>query len=149
MSLDFAGGINYALLKNHYDADDFVAIASTANQDYYTVGTMAYLSDTTVPDVARGWTLFTHNQPTMPTWLATLIALGVIPTFAWPAQVPAFEAKDLLFHCDQNAWVRFEGSSRIQHYIPQNTYMRFHRRCFMFFVQRDTVDGVFRAWLEG
>lgn len=149
MSHEVKGGINYALVKRHYDCDDYVAIASTVNQDYYTVGTMAYLSDTTVPDVWRGWTFFAHGQPAMPAWLATLIAFGVIPTFTWPPQVPAFEAKDLLFHCDQNCLVRFEGSSRVQHYIPQNTYMRFHRRCFMFWVQRDTVDGTLRVWIEG
>jgi len=149
MSIDLAGGLNYPLLKRHYDADDHVAIASTANQDYYTVGTMAYLSDPTVFNPYIGWTIYAHGQAAMPTWLATLIAFGIIPTFTWPAQVPAFEAKDLLFHCDQNCLVRFEGPSRIQHYIPQNTYMRFHRRCFMFFVQRDTIDGVLRCWLEG
>ncbi len=149
MSQNVKGGLEYALLKRHYDCDDNVVLATTVNQDYYTVGMMAYLSDTTVVDATKGWTLFPHGQPAMPTWLAILIAFGVIPSFVWPAQVPAFEAKDILFYCTQNARVRFEGSSRVQHYIPANTYMRFHRRCFMFFVQRDTADGILRAWLEG
>ena len=149
MSSTVKGGIDYGLVKRHYDCDDYVAIPFTATQDYYTVGTMAYLSDPTVPDVLKGWTLFAHNQPAMPTWLTTLIALGAIPTFVWPAVVPAFEAKDILFRSDQDCYVRFAGSARVQHLIPANTYMRYHTRCLMFFVQSAGVSGTLNAWIEG
>ena len=146
---DVKGAIDYGLIKRHYDADDYASIPFTANQDYYIVGTMAYLSDPSVYNILDGWTLFTHGQPIMPAWLATLIAAGIIPTFAWPAQFPAFMGKDILFLSDQNCLVRFKGSSRVQHMIPANTYMRFHRRSLMFFVQSAGVDGTLNVWIEG
>jgi hypothetical protein len=151
MSLDVQGGINYALLKRHYDCDDYVLLPFTATQDYYVVGLVAYLADPNVPDANRGWTLFSPNQPAMPAWLATLIALGIIPPFTWPAQVPAFEAKDILFLSTADCTVRFEGSLRVAHLIPANTYMRFHRRCLMFFFQAGATGapGNLNVWIEG
>jgi len=158
MSHDIAGGLDYALLKRHYDCDDYTSlrvggvtflngIPFTAVEDYYVVGTFAYLSDPTVPNAERGWTLFTHGQPAAPAHMALfLAALGIT---AWPAQLPSFEAKDILFWSDQNAWIRFEGASRVPHFIPANTYMRFHRRHFMFWVISDGVNGTLRAWIEG
>lgn len=157
MSYDIAS-VDYSLLKRHYDCDDYTSlrvagatflngIPFTATEDYYVIGSFAYLSDPTVPNFWRGWTFFTHGQPAAPAYLAPFLAALGITT--WPAQLPAFEAKDILFWADQNCWVRFEGSSRVQHYIPINTYMRFHRRCFMFWVQRDTADGTLRCWIEG
>jgi len=157
MSLDVRGGLDYALLKKHYDCDDYVSLRQngvtvlngipfSAVEDYYVVGTMAYLNDPNVVDVERGWCLFSHGQPAAPTFLQPfLAALGV----EWPSEVPAFEAKDLLFYADQDCWIRFEGKDRVQHFIPANTYMRFHRRCFMFFVVRDTVSGTLKVWIEG
>ena len=159
MSSDVQGGLNYALLKRHYDCDDYImlrdptsgavlinGIPFTSQEDYYVVGTMAYLNDPTVVDVTRGWTVFAHGQPSAPNFLVPfLAALGV----EWPSEVPAFEAKDLLFYADQNCWVRFEGKDRVQHFIPANTYMRFHRRCFMFWVVRDTSNGTLYVWIEG
>ena len=159
MSSDFQGGTNYALLKNHYDCDDYVSLIDpatgfvllngipfTAAEDYYVVGALAYMNDATVANFERGWTQFVHGQPAAPAFLIPILAAVGI---TWPAVVPAFEAKDLLFWADQNAWIRFEGSLRTRHYIPANTYMRFHRRCLMFFVQRATVDGTLRAYIEG
>jgi len=158
MSFDIASGIDYAQLKRHYLCDDYSSlrvggvtflngIPFTATETYYVVGSFAYLSDATVPDFWRGWTFFTHGQPAAPVYLAPfLAALGIT---AWPAQLPSFEAKDMLFWADQNCWVRFEGSSRVQHFIPMTTYMRFHRRHFMFWVVSDGVNGTLRAWIEG
>lgn len=147
------------MLKRHYDADDYVSLRDpdtgavllngipfTADETFYVVGLMAYLNDPTVVDPFKGWTLYTHGQATAPVWLAPfLTALGV----AWPAQTPAFEAKDLLFLSNEDCWIRFVGDSRVQHFIPKGDYMRFHRRCFMFFVQSNGVDGNLYAWLEG
>jgi hypothetical protein len=146
---DVKGSIDYGLVKVHYDADDHAVLPFTAVQDYYTVGIMAYLSDPTVYNILNGWTLFAHGQPSMPTWLATLIAAGLVPNFTWPAEIPAFMAKDILFLSDQNCYIRFINSSRIQHLIPANTYMRFHRRSLMFFVQSAGIDGSMRVWIEG
>lgn len=159
MSSDFQGGTNYALLKRHYDCDDYVSLIDpatgfvllngipfTAAEDYYVVGVLAYINDATVVNVERGWTLFAHGQPAAPAFLIPILAAVGI---TWPAQVPAFEAKDILFWADQDCWVRFEGSLRTRHYIPANTYMRFHRRCFMFYVMSAGVDGTLRAWIEG
>jgi len=146
MSVEMRGGIDYALLRRHYDADDYVAIPFTSEQTFYVVGLMAYLSDPNVVDPEKGWTTYTHGEPSAPTWLApTLAALGI----EWAATLPAFEAKDILFLADQDCYVRFEGSRRVQHLIPANTYMHYHRRCFKFYVVRVSTDGVLRCWLEG
>jgi len=146
VSKDVKGGIDYALVKRHYDCDDYATIPFTATQDYYVVGTMAYLSDPNVANAERGWCLFAHGQSGAPAFLAALLAaMGI----SWPSKTPAFEAKDILFLSTQNCYVRFEGSSRVQHLIPANTLMRFHRRCFMFFVQRVSVDGTLSVWIEG
>ena len=149
MSQDLVGGTNYALVKRHYDADDYIALPFTATQDYYIVGMGAYFSDPTVFNVLYGWTLHTHGASAMPTWLATLIAFGIIPAFTWLTQMPAFEAKDILFRSDQSCNVRFGGSLRVPHLIPANVYMRFHRRCFIFFVQSAGIDGTLNCWVEG
>jgi len=165
LSSDVKGGIDYALLKNFYDADDYPAlfvnavnvlngIPFTATETFYTVGLCAFANDVNVYDIEKGWTLFTHAQPNIPALGAVPIAviravLAATLGSAWPTAVPAFEAKDLLFWADQDCWIRFEGSSRVRHYIPANTYMRFHRRCFKFYVIRDTADGTLRAWMEG
>jgi hypothetical protein len=158
MSTNIIGGINYALVKRHYDADDYTSlrlagvtylngIPFTATQTYYVVGLFAYLADNNVVDVNKGWTEFTHGQPAAPAYmLPFLAALGIT---TWPTSLPSFEAKDILFYATEDCWVRFEGSSRVQHFIPAETYVRFHRRCFMFFVQRDTADGTLRAYIEG
>jgi hypothetical protein len=146
MSHDVQGGINYALVKRHYDCDDFVAIPFTATQDYYVVGAMAYINDNNVVNMERGWTLFAHGQPAPPTFLAPfLAALGL----AWPVLVPAFEDKDILFYATQDCYVRFEAGGRVQQLIPANTFMHFRRRCFIFFVQRVTADGTLYVWVEG
>ena len=158
MSTNLSGGINYALVKRHYDANDYTSLRIagvtylnglpfTATQTYYVVGTFAYLADPNVVDVTRGWTLFTHGQPAAPAYMLPFLAAIGITT--WPASLPSFEAKDILFYSDQDVWVRFVGSLNVQHFIPANTYMRFHQRCFMFFVQRDTLDGSLRVWIEG
>ena len=157
MSEDMKGGTNYALVRSHYDCDEYISlvvggviflngIPFTATEDYHVIGSVAYLNDTNIPDPLRGWTLFTHGQPAAPAYLAPILAvLGV----TWPALVPAFESKDILFWADQDAWVRFEGASRARHFIPANTYMRFHRRHFIFWVQQVTVPGTLRAYIEG
>lgn len=158
MSKDIKGGTDYALVKRHYDADDAVTlrvsgvtilngIPFTATETYYVVGLLAYLNDANVPDVLRGWTTFTHGQPGAPAYLLPFLAtLGIT---VWPKVLPAFEAKDLFFYSDQDCWIRFEGSSRVQHFIPANTFMRFHRRCLMFFIVREDTSGTLRCWLEG
>lgn len=159
MSSDVQGGLNYALLKRHYDCDDYVSLIDpatgfvllngipfTAAEDYYVVGVLAYINDANVVNVERGWTPFAHGQPAAPAFLIPILAAVGI---TWPAQVPAFEAKDILFWADQDCWVRFEGSVRARHFIPANTYKRYHRRCFMFWVQRATADGILRVDIEG
>ena len=157
MSEDLKGGTDYALVRRHYDCDEYVSLIAggvvllngipfTATEDYHVVGSIAYLNDTTVPDPLRGWTLFAHGQPAAPAYLAPILAaLGV----TWPAQVPAFESKDALFWADQDCWIRFEGSSRGRWFIPANIYVRTHRRHFIFWVQQVTVPGTLRAYIEG
>ena len=120
----------------------FLAAAPT----YYVVGLMAYINDVTVPDFERGWTPFVHGQAAAPVWLAPfLAALGI----TWPPEVPAFEAKDILFYSDVDCFVQFEQPTRVRHLIPATTFVRFHRRCFMFWVQGVAANGTLRVWIEG
>ena len=157
MSSDIAGGTEYNKLLTTFLCSDACTlrvggvtylngIPFTADQTYYVSGVMAYLNDANVVDVTRGWTEFTHGQPAVPAWLSPfLVTLGV----AWPAVVPAFEAKDTLMYSDEDCWVAFDGPDRVPEFIPANTYMRFKRRWFILFVVRDTVSGTLRLWIEG
>lgn len=155
-------GLDYAQLKRHYLCDDYVSLIDPATgivllngipftdvEDYYVVGTLAYMNDATVitSPGAGGWTLFTHGQAAAPIFLqAILTALGR----AWPTQVPAFEAKDILVRSDQDCWIRFEGRNRTRHFIPANTDRRFRRRCLMFWVQRAGINnGTLTIYIEG
>lgn len=158
MSSQVHSGIDYAYVKRHYDADDYVSlvvngvpvlngIPFTATPTYYVSGLIAYASDPDVVDPYKGWTTYAHGENAPPAYLAPFLAgLGIT---TWPSEVPAFEAKDLLFYATQDCWVQFEGRDRTRHYIPANTFMRFHRRCFKFYVTRVAVSGTLYAWLEG
>jgi len=166
MSTDIYGGLKYALLKRHYDADDYTSlrisgttylngIPFTATQTYYVVGMFASIADINVVDPYVGWTSFTHGQPAAPAYMLTpvdfLAALGIT---TWPAVLPSFEAKDLEFWASEDCWISFVDSPRVQHFLPAETYVRYHRRCFMFFVVREPdiaggVDGVLRVKIEG
>jgi len=150
--------VDYSLLKRHYDCDDYISlvvngvtflngIPFTANQDYYVVGLMAYLHDPTLIDIYRGWTQYTHGEAQAPTFLQPFLATLGVST--WPAVVPAFEAKDILFYATEDCWVQFEDGSRVRHFIPKEDYIRFRRRCFKFHVTRSTINGVLRAYIEG
>ena len=136
---DIKGGIDYALLRRHYGNVDFVQLAVTATPQSYVVGTMAYLADTTLPTTKEGWTPFTPAVPIPLLYQALGITSG-----------PAFGAKDILFYCTQDCYVRFESPIRVQLLIPANTYMRFHPECLLvFYVVRVTADGILSAWIEG
>jgi len=159
MSLDYVGGIEYSKLRRHYDCDDTVVVRHpttgatlvngipfTSTPDYYISGLCAYLADSDVVDVERGWTTFAHGQDAAPSFLqAILAALDV----TWPDEVPSFEAKKTLMFADQDCWVHFEGKTRVSQYIPANTYFVWHRRWFMLWVERVTVDGTLKIWIEG
>lgn len=141
------GGLPLTVLQRHYELDDFIPFPFTAVQDYYTVGTMAFLSDPNIINVqaTKGWTLFDHKQAAAPAWFAVF---GLPPV--WPAPVPAFEAKQLMFLSDQPVYVRFELATRVQHLIPANVYVTIPRRCFMFFVQRAGANnGTLNVWMLG
>ena len=185
MSSDVKGGLDYALLKRHYDNDDYVSlrhpvtnavllngIPFTDEETYYVVGFMAYLNDPTIIGTALApkpsWTTYTHEQAAAPLWLvapppAAPQPLQIIAPFLtgdlrttvqkwleeWPTGLPAFEAKDLLFRSDKDCWIRFAGPKRVQHFIPANNYVRFHRRCFIFYVVQDSTEGTLKVWMEG
>jgi hypothetical protein len=158
-------GVDYEQLKRHYLCDDSVTLIDpttgivvlngipfTDVEDYYVVGTLAYMNDpgvvnpTTSPGAAN-WCQFTHGQAAAPIFLQPILAAVNI---AWPAKVPAFESKDMLVRSDQNCWIRFEGPNRTRHFIPANQYLRFHRRFFMFWVQRaGGNNGTLRVYIEG
>lgn len=54
MSVDVAGGEDYAQTKRHYCMNDYAAIPINATQDYYPVGARAFLSNRTVFDASKG-----------------------------------------------------------------------------------------------
>ena len=157
MSSDIAGGLEYNKLLTTFLSNDACTlrvggitylngVPFTDSQTYYISGLMAYLNDTNVVNLERGWTEFTHNRPSVPAWLNPfLTTLGV----GWPKIVPAFEAKDTLMYSDEDCWVSFDGPSRVPEFVPADTYMRFKRRYFILFVVRDTADGDLRVWIEG
>lgn len=135
MALDVKGGIDYAVLKHTYSADDYVDFAFTATEDYYIVGLIAYNSDPAAADLEAGWGLYKHNQPASPLFLAATLG----PTL--PEEVPSFEAKFMRVYSDQDCWIRFDGPNRVQHFIPKTTWVEFNRRCNIIFVVRDTLNG--------
>lgn len=161
MSKEEIAGIDYAKNKRHYDADDYVAITfTTGSQTFYVVGLMAYINAPTtivawITDATEpykyGWCMFTHGQRAAPTWFPAAGAAVLLATLnaTWPTAVPSFEVKDILFYATEDCLVRFGADDRVQHYIPANTYMRFHRRCFVFFVRGLTTSGTLYAWMEG
>ena len=165
MSIDIKGGINYALLKRHYDCDDYVVLRDpttgialingipfTNVPTYYISGMMAYLADPNVVDPEKGWCLYAHGQAAAPVWLAPFLAALGIP---WPAEVPAFEAKRTLFLATQDCWVHFEGPVRVSQFIPAGVlatgpYFSWLRRWFMIWVERaGAVNGTLYVWIEG
>ena len=139
---EIEGGIDYARLKQHYLADDYVTMAFTVNQDYYIPGLVAFLSDPNVFDINSGWGLFTHGQAAPPTFLA-----GIIPVM--PPVVPAFEAKRTRMFATTACLVRFDGPVRVQHFVPASTMLEFRKRFSMIFVTRVAVDGNLWLWIEG
>jgi len=158
MSVRLEGGIDYEYLKRHYAADDYTSLRLagftllnglpfTAAQTYYVVGLFAYLADINVIDPLLGWTEFVHGQQTAPAYLLPFLAALGITT--WPPALPSFEAKDIEFYATEDCWISFVDSPRVQHFIPAETYVQYHRRCFMFFVVSDGVDGVLRVKIEG
>lgn len=179
MSKALLGGKDYALLKRHYDLNDYVEVGFTNVESNalparqaaigiaiatglpgpilspYTVGTMSILNDPTqVTNPAPLLTLTTAELLDLVVtrgWsLDTPATIGIPNPAPPPTYLPSFEAKDILFWADQACWVRFDGPLRVRHFIPQTTYMRFHQRCFIFYVARATDDnGTLRCWIEG
>lgn len=173
MSFDIKGGIEYALTKRHYDADDnvvfrhpttgvplMIGLPFTDTPTFYVSGMLAYLADPTVYDPLKGWCLYTHGQPAPPpTFTAPVVAvIGAIYTAtlmaAWPAAIPAFEAKRTTFLATEDCWVHFEGPIRVSQYIPGGTlaagpYFTWNRRWFIIWVERVTTNGTLYAWIEG
>ena len=168
MSLDVQAGIDYALLKRHYDNDDYCEIAFDGTEVHpvtarslpiaaafnaglpsgtpalfpmlspYIVGTWAIVHDPTLLTTVPGWSTTPARTE------AAILNPNPPPTY-----LPCFEAKDLLFHSDKDCWIRFAAPNRVQHFIRANTYMRFHRRCFIFYVIQDTTEGTLKVWMEG
>jgi hypothetical protein len=140
MSADTKGGLEYALLKRHYDNYDYVQLSFAgpfANvQQSYVVGTMAYLADNTLPTTKFGWTLYTPLGP-----------LPLLYQFAGLTQGPAFEAKDILFYATVACTISFDSPTRVTVAIPANTFMRFHTRCFVLYATQN--GGTLDIWIEG
>jgi len=140
MSSDVKGGMDYALLKRHYDNYDYVQLSFAGPfagvQQSYVVGTMAYLADTSLITSKLGWTLYTPTAP-----------LPLVYQAAGLTQGPAFEAKDILFYASQACTLSFDSPTRVTVAIPANTFMHFHTRSFVFYATQ--AGGTLDIWMEG
>lgn len=140
MSGNIKGGMDYALLKRHYDNYDYVQLSFAGPfagvQQSYVVGTMAYLADPTLATTKLGWTLYT---PTAPLPLIYQV-LGV-------TQGAAFEAKDILFYASQACILSFDSPTRVTVAIPATTFMRFHTRHFVIYALQ--AGGTLDIWMQG
>lgn len=140
MSNNLKGGLEYALLKRHYDNYDYVQLSFAGPfagvQQSYVVGTMAYLADTTLASTKLGWTIYTPLAPLPLVYQAAGLTYG-----------PSFEAKDILFYATQACTVSFDSPTRVTVAIPANTFMRFHTRCFVIYATQG--GGTLDIWCEG
>ena len=140
MSSDVAGGEDYAQTKRHYMLNDYVAMPFDGTQDYYPVGSRAFLSNRPIFDLSKGWCLHRHDQPNPP------IFFGFLP---WPDPSPSFEAKRFLFRPNQRCLIRFCNINSVQHEIPPNVTSEFRQRCFTIFAQSVATAGTLRMSVEG
>ena len=62
---------------------------------------------------------------------------------------PLFEGKSILLFATQNCRVRFNGSSRVQHFINSGAYYTFDLRVRSIHVVRDLVNGTLQVWVTG
>ena len=72
--------------------------------------------------------------------------------FAADNNVPwrrTFTATRLVFRATQNCWVRFNGESRVQHFIPLGVDREFKLKVSVFFIVQDTLAGVCDVYMEG
>jgi hypothetical protein len=140
MSANVKGGLEYALLKRHYDNYDYVQLSFAGPfagvQQSYVVGTMAYLADPALIATKLGWTLYTPPAP-----------LPLVYQAAGLTEGPAFEAKDLLFLASQACTISFDTPTRVTVAIPANIFMHFHTRCFVIYATQ--AGGTLDAWFEG
>lgn len=140
MASDVKGGMDYALLKRHYDNYDYVQLSFAglfANvQQSYVVGTIAYLADPTLITIKEGWTLYT---PLVPLPLVYQ-ALGL-------TQGPAFEAKRTQFLATQACLICFDAPNRVQVAIPANVLREFYIRHFVIYATQ--AGGTLDIWIEG
>ena len=60
-----------------------------------------------------------------------------------------FEGKSILFFATQNCKIRFNGLSRVQHYLNSGVYYSFNVRTSIIYVVRDTADGTLQIWVTG
>ena len=60
-----------------------------------------------------------------------------------------FQAKSLLLYATQDCLVRFDGSSSLQHFVPNGVYITFPKRCSTLYIVRSTADGTLRLWAFG
>lgn len=167
MSSEIMGSIEYALLKRHYDNDDYCEIAFDGTEVHTVVARTAPIGLAVLAGLPSGTpALFPMLSPYIVGTWAIVHDPTLLLTAGWsttpprteaaisnpnppPTYLPCFEAKDLLFYSDQDCWLRFAAPNRVQHFIPANTYMRFHRRCFIFYVVQHTTEGRLKVWMEG
>ncbi len=140
MSIDVKGGMDYTLLKRHYDNIDYAQLSFAgpfANiQQSYVIGTMAFLADATLVTTKLGWTVYTPTAPLPLVYQAGGLTAG-----------PAFEAKDFLVYATQACTIRLDSPTRVGIVIPANTFMSFHTRCFVIYATQN--GGTLDIWSEG
>jgi len=108
-----------------YFWDDYAAIAFTADEQSYYVGTNALAAD---PDLLTTYPVLTKNPEN---------------------NQPGFTAHRTVLYPSQDCLVRFNGSSRIQHLLLANNFYTFTNRIHTIYVVRSTVNGVLYCHFEG
>ena len=140
MSQDISGGVDYSLLKRHYDNIDHVQLSFAgplANvEQSYVVGTSAALANSTLPTTKPGWTIYIPTAPLPLVYQALGLTSG-----------PAFEAKDILFYATQACAISLDLPTNLPIPIPANTFMHFHTKHFVFYATQN--GGTLDAWIEG
>jgi hypothetical protein len=163
MSDHIVGGINVGLMKRHYNSNDYPSlfvngvnvlngIPFTDAPTFYVSGLCAFLNNPNVFNVEPkyGWTFYATGQNAAPAYLAAAGVNWRQIVSGYPDVVPSFEAKDTLFWSDEDCWIQFGNDpSNVRHFIPAETFMRFHEKWYMLWVTRATADGTLFIWIEG
>lgn len=86
------------------------------------------------------------------TALATVTYVVGTDAYARDPSVPwgqRFVATTVTILCAQNSWVRFNGQSRVEHYVPAGVPTTWALKVTALWIRMDTIPGLARIWMVG